>query len=272
MLLFQVAFFFVAFFFPLVCVSTELPVFPQAIGDARKLTQAAEIMTWSADTMYEHVNGEAELLKRYGATNLAFTYYENTQGDYFAVELLDMGKPINAYGLYRLYAACEDGEYQVVGATVLEGDYTSYAILGRHFLRINTESDVVEDSRGLVDDFLSKFAEELSVDVGGKSMDVLEYLQGKARKPCEVEYHPEHLDFDLEAGPGYAWVGPNGKNYLLNLLPHKSAVQQHADFLRQKGVTVLIASGKTVLWQKEAELPLDEYPKMIVAEISALLR
>ena len=272
MLSLRVAFFCTVCFLPLVCISAEIPVFPNSIGSARDLPQAAEVKTWNPDSMYEHVNGEAELLKRYGALSLAFTYYENTHGDYFSVEMLDMGKPINAYGLYRLYAACEDGEYQMVGATVLGDDYTSYALLGRYFLRLNAESTGAEAGRALVDDFLKRFAEELTVDITGKSMRVLEYLQEKARKPCEVQYHPEHLDYDLEAGPGYAWIGLDGQNYFLNLLPTDSAAQQHAEFLRQKGVTTMITTGKTVLWQKESESPLGNYPREITAEINSRRR
>ncbi len=267
MLIPRVVFFCVVFFLPLVCISAELPVFPKSIDGVRELPQAAEVKTWSPDTMFEHVNGEAELLKRYGAESLAFTYYDNTQGDYLSVELLDMGMPINAYGLYRLYADCEDGEYQVAGATVLGGDYTSYAMLGRHFLRVNAEMSDADDGKAIVDNFLKQFAEKLPAETSGKSMSVLEYLQGKARKPCEVHYHPENLDYDLETGPGYAWVGPDGQNYFLNILPTDSAARQHADMLGKKGVTTLLASGKAVIWQKEKGLTLGGYPREIVTEI-----
>ena len=272
MLIPRVVFFCIVFFLPLVCLSAELPVFPKSIGGAYELPQAAEVKTWSPDTMFEHVNGEAELLKRYGVVSLAFTYYENTKGDYLSVELLDMGKPINAYGLYRLYADCEEGEYQMAGATVLGGDYTSYAMLGSHFLRINAELSDAENGRALVDNFVKQFAEKLPSDAPEKSMSFLGYLQEKARKPCEVHYHPENLDYDLEAGPGYTWVGHDGQNYFLNILPTDSAAQQHGDMLGKKGVTTLLASGKTVIWQKEKGLSLGEYHREIVKEIGNRLR
>jgi len=269
MLILRVVSFCIALFIPLICSSAEHPVFPGSIGKAPALPRTGDIKTWDPDTMFEHVNGEAELLKRYGVVRLAYTYYENEQEDYLSVDLLDMGRPINAYGLYRLYAGCEDGEYQIAGATVLGGDYTSYAILGHYFVRINAESSDAAEAKALVDDFLQAFAEEFDTGSAGKPLPVLEYLQKKAQKPCEVLYHPEHLDYDLEAGPGYTWVGTDGETYFLNLLPTESEAKQQAEMLRQKGITALITSGKAVIWQKEGKIELGEYPKTLVMEIGS---
>lgn len=221
--------------------------------------------------MFEHVNGEAELLKRYGAERLVFTYYENKEGDYLSVELLDMGKPINAYGLYRLYVACDNGEYQVAGATVTGGDYTSFAMLEGYFLRINAESGTGKGGKVLVDTFLQEFVESITTDTADKWLNVLAFLQGKARKPCEVGYHPEHLDYDLESGPGYTWIGPDGQSYYLNVLSSASAAKQHAEKLEQKGVNTSLVSGRTVIWQK-ADTPLGEYAAGIATEITGLLK
>src|SRR5210317_127843 len=89
---------------PFAALAENIPNLPKSIGSAPALTRVEDVRTWESENMYEHVNGEAELLKRYGATSLTFAAYENEAEDYFAIDILDMQEPINAYGLYRLYA------------------------------------------------------------------------------------------------------------------------------------------------------------------------
>ena len=93
--------------------SFDSAALPDSLGSDPVLARSAEIQTWKPKHMFEHVNGEAELLIRYGAVSLTFVSYEHESGDYLSVDLLDLGEPINAYGLYRLYTGC-DGEEQNV--------------------------------------------------------------------------------------------------------------------------------------------------------------
>lgn len=79
---------------------------PDSIGMKAVLTMVEEVKTWNPDNMYEHVNGEDELLKRYGVVSLAYAAYENESGGYLSADILDLGAAVNAYGLYNLYAGC----------------------------------------------------------------------------------------------------------------------------------------------------------------------
>ena len=72
---------------------------------------------------------------------MTYTSYEGEGEAYLSSEILDLGKPINAYGLYRLYAGCDGEEYSFSNTTVLFDEFTSHAILGRHFIRINVDLD-----------------------------------------------------------------------------------------------------------------------------------
>ncbi|MGI9535665.1 MAG: DUF6599 family protein, partial [Desulfocapsaceae bacterium] len=208
---------FAALSFHLTAYAADTFNFPDSIGSDSALTRMDDVRTWDPDNMYEHVNGEAELLKRYGAIGLAFVSYENNKGDYLSIDVLDMQKPINAYGLYRLYAGCDGSEHSFSEATVLADEYAPHALFGRYFFRFNV--DIGEDTAGgeeLVDDFLKQFISSAS-DQPPLPLP-LAILQQKALQPCEVNYHPEHVDYDLESGPGYTWVGPDQQSYFITIL------------------------------------------------------
>jgi len=235
--------------YPVSGVSDDTLILPDSFGSPLVLTRVDEIRTWSPDNMYEHVNGEAELLKRYGALSLTYTSYEGEGEAYLSSEILDLGEPINAYGLYRLYAGCDGEEYSFSKTTVLFEEFTSHAILGRYFVRINVDIDGSrENIKLLVDAFLSELSKALPPPEPLPS--ILEHLKLMAKMPCEVSYHPEHMDYDLESGPGYMWVGPDGETFYLRLLPSEDGAKGYAATLRSKDLPTVHRRKNVVIWQK----------------------
>ena len=235
--------------FPVAGTAADISSLPDSFGSGPAMAMVEEPRTWTPDNMYKHINGEAELLKRYGTVGLAFAAYENDRGAYLSVDLLDMGVTVNAFGLYSLYAGCDGEEYSVSGATVLSGDFTSYAILGRYFMRIDFETNEdSEDGQPLVSEFLSEFSKILPAP--GPLPVAVERLKKLARKPCEVGYHPENVDYDLEAGPGYTWIGPDGGTYFIRFLPSPDEAKVHAAILRSRGAPTVLVWGNAVTWPK----------------------
>lgn len=231
------------------CTGYPNPVdsFPESIGTDPALAITGEVKAWSPDNMFEHVNGEAELLIRYGALSLSFVSYENGSGDYVSVDILDLGEPINAYGLFRLYSGCDGEELTIHGATVLADEYTQYALWGQYFLRINLDiSDNTNTGSALVADFLKHFSEH--VPERSPLPSTLEILQLNARNPCEVNYHPEHIDYDLETGPGYSWVGKDGNSYSAVVLESEERAELRYRALKGKGVAHLLLWKNGVIW------------------------
>ena len=259
---------FAALSFPITAYAADILNFPDAVGSDSALTRVAVVQSWSPDNMFEHVNGEAELLKRFGAASLTFVSYENDIGDYFSIDVLDMRQPINAYGLYRLYTGCDGTEYELLGATVLSDEYAPQALRGRYYLRFNV--DITGDTdRGkeLVDDFLHKFISDVAEQPALPS--VLEKIQQKALQPCEVNYHPEHVDYDLESGPGYTWIGPDQQSYFLTFLPSVNEAEFHAESLKNRGLTTALVMENAVIWQKNDGNRATAYMEEILTEVIA---
>lgn len=259
--------FLIALSLPVSSLSADMPRLPESIGSDPVLGIVEGIKTWNPEDMFEHVNGEAELLIRYGAVNLIFVAYENAGGNYLSVDILDMEKPINAYGLYRLYAGCDGKEYNLAGATVLEDEYAPHAKLGRYFVRFNIDvGDHKDGGKALVDEFLVSFSNELPEQEPLPA--VLESLKQKARYPCEVNYHPEHMDYDLESGPGYSWIGPDGESYFINLLSTADEAELHAQSMRNRGVPTIVVWKNAVIWQKVSRDNSQQYILSILQEIT----
>ena len=250
---------------PFTAYSLPPDLVPESIGSDPVLKRTEEMRTWTPENMYEHVNGEAELLIRYGAEGLGFAAYENENGDYVSVDILDLGKPINAYGLYRLYSGCDGQELAIHGATVLADDYTQYGFYGRYFLRINLDTADPRDGQVLVEDFLSRFTSQAA---GPSSLPpALALLQESAGKPCEVNYHPEHIDYDLETGPGYSWIGKDGESYAAIILDSNESAAHQSEALRQKGLANLVHYENGVLWNKAAMEEPTDYMRLTIKQI-----
>ncbi len=252
--------------FPVIGFAAEPPSLPDSFGSNPALAMVAEPKSWTPDNMYEHVNGEAELLKRYGAVLLVYASYENDKGAYLSVDILDMGVPVNAFGLYSLYAGCDGDEYSASGATILSGDFTSYAILGRYFMRIDFETD--GDSKGgkpLVGEFLLELSKGLPAP--GPLPTTVMRLKKLARKPCEVSYQPEHVDYDLEAGPGYTWTGPDGGTYFISFLPSPEKAKVHAAAMEDRGAPTVQVRGNAVTWPKVPTGETGGYLKGVLEEL-----
>ena len=248
---------------PSASYSFNITAFPKLMGADPALTRIDKIQTWTPKTMFEHVNGEAELLKRYGAVSLTFVSYENGSGDYVSVDILDLGRPINAYGLYRLYAGCDGQEYNISDATVLADEYSPYALLGQYFLKINIDiSSNADRGSVLVNDFLVHFSNHLPEQSAVPS--TLKFLKMNARTPCEVNYHPEHIDYDLESGPGYSWVGRDGNTYFVTILDSQDNAENYSKSMKDKGTVSVLFWQNVVIWQKTEEDGSTDYMKEII--------
>lgn len=95
--------------------------------------------TFTRDTLYEHIDGEAELYLPYGLDSAAAGYYKAGEGSKagLAVDIYRMGSLLDAFGIYGNYRSPE-GEAVQVG---VEGEVSPTQLLffqDRYFVRINS--------------------------------------------------------------------------------------------------------------------------------------
>ena len=217
--------------------------------------------------MYEHVNGEAELLIRYGAVSLFFLSYEHEGGDYVGVDIIDLETPINGYGLFRLYAGCDGEEYRASDALVLADEYTPHAVWGRYFIRINIDTTRNSEAGSeLVQEFLDSFTNR-SQEQPPLPL-TLAIVKKHVSDPCEVSYHPEHIDYDLESGPGYSFIGPDGTTYYLTLHEEPEQSEYSAGELQQKGISNVLFHDYGVIWTKPDATGSSMYMKEILEALN----
>ncbi|MDT8396286.1 MAG: DUF6599 family protein [bacterium] len=223
------------------------PVLPEAFGTVVRLSMADNVREWPPETIYEHVNGEAELLKRFGAVSLSYALYEGSGETTLSVDLVDLGVPENAFGLLSLYTGCDASPEEISGTLVFIGTYTSYARRGPFFIRVDVDA---EDGASLTREFLKVLSGVLPAPEA--LPPVLGVLQQAARAPCEVGYHPEDVDYDLEAGPGYLWTAPGGQECFARLFPSGDEANTFASKLESKGIETVMTREKAVAWSKTA--------------------
>ena len=255
-------------FFLLVALPAQAtPVLPGTFGSSVPLKMSGDLQSWPPETMYEHVNGEAELLKRYGALGVSYALYEGAGDTVLSVDIVDLDVPENAFGLLALYTGCDGSPEEIAGTLVFMGTYTSYARRGGLFIRVDVDAD---DGASLTREFFEMISTTLPAPA--PLPPVLAVFQDAARKPCEVGYHPEDVDYDLEAGPGYTWTGPDGQPCFARLFSGKEEALSFVSSLKGKGVKDVTVKGKSVAWSKESSAETGTYLKKVLEKISEVIK
>jgi hypothetical protein len=105
---------------------------------------------FSPQTLYEQIDGEAELYISYGFRELAslLYYWVSPEDTFFVVDLYDMGSPLNAFGLYSNFRHPQY-QFQDVGAEAFVSDYGMKFYKGNYLVEIKT-SDLSERCRRAV--------------------------------------------------------------------------------------------------------------------------
>ncbi|RMG60889.1 MAG: hypothetical protein D6713_01670 [Deltaproteobacteria bacterium] len=159
------------------------------------------------EDFYEHIDGEAEFFIRFGAEVLSYAYYREGEREY-PVDLFRFSGDEGAYGVYRVYAGCGEGEEREVGkglVTSLEG--VIYGVKGRYFFRIFPP----EGGRGEALSLAEALVKRTPGSAPPPEVRALTSLPGGGA--C-VEYFPDNLFPGVERSRGYRWEEGRVKCFL----------------------------------------------------------
>lgn len=111
-------------------------------------SQAGEVLTYDADTLWEYINGAAELFVEFGVQTCRAA--DMVAGDVtVTVELYDMGTPLNAFGVYEREKPGDDISVPGAVAGLVSAPYQALLLKGGTYVKVNTFEGELTEEAGL---------------------------------------------------------------------------------------------------------------------------
>lgn len=105
--------------------------------DIEKLPKLDEPMTFSPDTLYDYINGAAEIYLQYNFQELVAQEYENDEGAFVTIEIYRHDTPLNAFGIYSQERYFEGTFLQIGTQGYYENGILSF-FKGRYYVKLNS--------------------------------------------------------------------------------------------------------------------------------------
>lgn len=122
-------------------------------------TRVGEVLTYDADTLWEYINGAAELFVEYDVQTCRTTDF--SMGDLtVTVDLYDMGTPLNAYGVYERESYTEGSPFPGATSAVISPPYQALLLKGSIYAKVNAYEGELTEAAGR--DLLEALAGSLS--------------------------------------------------------------------------------------------------------------
>jgi len=143
--------------------------------------------TYNKKTLFEHINGQAELFLKYGFQQSVFAIYQNKKNreDQIELDIYDMGNVIQAFGIFSRFR--NEDRPGGFGLDSFLDDHTALFYKGKYYVMFYaTESNP---------DSLRQFSKLLSSKISDPSSPPKEisFFPKSGLKPGSVQYFPEGL-------------------------------------------------------------------------------
>ncbi|MCD4751359.1 MAG: hypothetical protein K8R59_18465 [Thermoanaerobaculales bacterium] len=148
---------FIALFFVITPVSAA--DFPTIKG----WNPSGEIMTFTPDTLWEHINGAAETFLQYGFQELKTAELSN-DGVTVAVGVYEMSSPLNAFGMYRTELPEDAATVKIGGQALISAPYQALLVKDRFYVKVDVYEGEIDDAGGRA--MLEAIAAALPGDAG----------------------------------------------------------------------------------------------------------
>ena len=144
------------------------------------------VKIFTAENLYEQINGRAELYLAYDVISLTIATFENKSdiGEFIELSIFDMGNPTNAFGICSVERS--QGEKALdLGRASYRSDSNAYIWKGKYYIAI-VASDTTEELRLLCLDLARKVTSFLTDS--GEPVWGLSVLPQDNRVPDSVQY------------------------------------------------------------------------------------
>jgi hypothetical protein len=203
-------------------------------------TQAQEPRTYDRETLYDFMDGAADLYFTYGFESLAVADYRGPDGGLLRVEIYRTATPADAYGLFTYNAYGDPLDLGVEGRQNESG-----------LLFWQDHSSVLITARGTIDGAtLQAFGEAVSASLpaGGAPPQIAASLPTAGLEPDSVRFFHEQMALD-----NFLWLGPEN---VLGLGPDTEGVVATYE-LDTGRVTLLLVTFPDTERAQEARQGLD---------------
>ncbi len=146
----------------------EMPGLPDNVEG---WTPAGPAEHYDADTLYDYIDGSAEVYRQFNVQDVLAQQYEKTGSPDIIVDVFDMGSPVEAYGAYHHDA--REGEDAGTGN---ESEYMSGSLAfwkGRFFVSI-IAFDAIPETKKAVLEFGGRVAD--GIECEGKPPEIVRFL------------------------------------------------------------------------------------------------
>lgn len=134
-------------------------VFPEMDG----WKQSEKIHVYSPDTLFDYINGGADLYLKYDFQELKVAEYKGAEKTSIIVEIYQHRSPNNAFGIYSQERPSE-GKYLDIGAQgYMEEGFLNF-LLGKYYVKMSSLN-----LEGKNEEVLPDFARKIAQNLGGKS-------------------------------------------------------------------------------------------------------
>jgi len=138
-------------------------------------------------TLFEHIDGEAELFLKYGFQNSIFAVYQNKKDRENQIELdiYDLGNVVQAFGVFSRFR--NEDRPGGFGLDSFLDDHSAFFYQGRYFVMLHAP----EPNR----EALRQFSKLISIRISDPSPPPKEisYFPKAGLKPGSIQYFPEGL-------------------------------------------------------------------------------
>ncbi|MGD2154356.1 MAG: hypothetical protein PVG79_13890 [Gemmatimonadales bacterium] len=185
---------------------------PSGFPEVEGWTQAGEVRIYTADDLWEYIDGAATLFVEYGVRT-CMTADMSAPGASVTVDLYEMGSPLRAVGVFKREAAGR-GEH-LTGTTVaaLSPPYQALMVKGSTYVKVNAYEGELSEPAG------RRLLQGLAASLPGETVIPQEFslLPEEGKVPGSEGYQPgsllgleeltECVYADYEGRDGESWEG-----------------------------------------------------------------